>query len=271
MPQTRDTSTGAFERVYVDYAIAGTARVTWELRRRFLDPEPYSFQLQANKNWDETDPVEDLWENVGAPTANYTATDTTKRQFGTQLRIAYRVELTTPLDTYTSEPAQVLGQLTMRQWLEARAIIRRAQLQPRGREAFTGYLWKRKLHGTACPVCVDQISGAITDPNCTTCNGTGKQQGYWQAAENTLFDMSPEAANAVRSELGTADNSEIAGKFIAIPMVHAEDVWVDAVSDRRYYITEVQTAAEIARVPILAQAKLKLAPFTDIIYDVDVE
>ena len=272
MPRTRDIPGGAFERVWVDYAIKGTARVTWELRRDFLDATPHTFQLQGNPNWNEEDPSVDLWENVGAPVVDTDyALDSTQRMYGKHLRVAYRVVLTTSVTTYTSPLAQVFGQLTLRQWLQARAIIRRAQLKPRGCEAFEGYLLKRKLQGTVCSVCVDPITGGVTDASCSVCNGTGREAGYWVAVENTMFDLSPESGDALRPELGPNSDTKVVGKFIGIPPIHAEDVWVDAKSDRRYYITSVQSAAEIARVPIIVQAQLALAPFNDIIYSVSTE
>ena len=263
MPLTRSTT--AFDRVTVDYAISGDARITWELKNSFTDPLPYDFTLQVSK-----DGGGDTWTAVGSTVRNtYYAVDDTQRQRGKSLRLAYRVKLVTPLDTYYSELAYPHGLLSLRQWLLARAIIRRAILRPLGLDNFTGYLYKRKLYGTVCTDCVDPITGGILNSDCTTCKGTGKIDGYWLAAENKLFNIQPEGENTSRSDRGTINDVVIAGQMIGIPIINRNDVWIDANSDRRYLIQGVNTAAEINRVPIITAVELRLAEFSDVIYSLD--
>jgi hypothetical protein len=266
MPLTRDTSAGAFDRVYVDFAINGSPRITWEMRADFTDPQPHVFQLQVNRNWDETDG----WSNVGTSVTNqYYALDDTQRQYGKALRIAYRVVVTTQLGSYTSDEAQVMGKLSKRQWLQARAMIRRILLQPTGLEKLPGYLMKRKLHDTACTECVDPLTGGIMNSDCSTCMGTGKVDGYWKATQNTMFNLGPEGNDTQRSERGTVNDVVISGSFVGIPPIHRRDVWVDANSDRRYVVNRVTTTAELNRVPIVTQAELRLAEFGDVVYSID--
>ena len=179
--------------------------------------------------------------------------------------------LTTPAGTYYSEPAQVMGKLSKRQWLQARAIIRRRLLDPRGLEDLPGYLMQRKLHGTACTTCVDPITGGIRNSDCTVCKGTGRTDGYWRAGANTMFNLTPEAENTKRSERGTVNDSTVMGQFTGIPLPHRNDVWIDANSDRRYIIHAVKPVAELNRVPLIVQAELRLAPFGDVIYTIDPE
>lgn len=265
MPLTRDSST--FSRIYVDYAVAGSARVTWEMRDKFLDPQPWTFQLQVSR-----DSGGDTWTDVGTTVTNtFFAVDDTQRQFGKTLRLGYRVVLTTSIGTYTSPTAQVLGNLSKRQWLHARAIRRRAILEARTLDSLTGYLMKRKLYGTACTDCVDPITGGITNSDCSTCNGTGITDGYWTAVEDTMFDLQPEGNNTRRTDRGTTNEIRIAGRFVAPPMIHRNDVWIDKGSDRRYVVARVNTQAEVNRVPIILTAELREAEYNDIIYSVDPE
>lgn len=263
MPLTR-SETG-FDRIYVDYVVAGAARITWEVRATLKDPLPWSFQLQVSR-----DSGGDTWTNVGTAVVNaFFAIDDTQRQYGKALRLGYRVVLTTPVTTYTSNIAQVLGNLSKRQWLQARAIRRRAILKARGLTSLPGYLMKRKLYGTACTDCVDSITGGILNSDCDTCKGTAMTDGYWTAVEDSMFDLLPEGNDTKRSEKGTVNDIILMGSFVAPPMIHRNDIWIDKNSDRRYIINKVTSRAEINRVPIILDAELRLAEFGDVVYTID--
>lgn len=265
MPLTKSTS--GIKRIHVDYAVGGSARVAWEVREDLVDPRPWSFQLQVSR-----DGGGDTWTDVGSAVENiFYAVDDMQRQYGKGLRLGYRIVLTTPRDTYTSETAQVLGNLSKRQWLQARALIRRIRLEARQLTSLPGYLMKRKLYGTACPDCLDPITGGVMNSDCSTCQGTGKVDGYWRATADTMFDLTPESEDTKRSEQGTVNDVRVQGSFIGIPMLHRNDVWIDANSDRRYIIRQVRPTAELNRVPIIVKAELRLAEFGDIVYTVNPE
>jgi len=267
MPRIIDEPGSVFSRIEVDYSIKGESRIEWELIDTFRDPAPHTFQLQANRNWDEPGD----WVDVGLPVEDTCyAIDDTQRQFGKTLRIAYRVIMTTPCATYTSSPAEVLGRLSYQQWLQARGIIRRELLFPTG-DQFLGYFFKRKLHGQICTNCVDPFTGGIKKTDCVECRGTGVVEGYWKAAENTMYGMSPETRHSKRDQRGTVNDIVAVGKFIAIPLIHSRDMWVDKDSDRRYIVHKVRNISEINQVPILAEVELRLAQLDDIVYTVPLE
>jgi hypothetical protein len=264
MPRTK---TSVFYQVRVDHAIRGTTRVTWTVRTRFPDPLPWRFRLQVSRNGGGT------WENVGIQVVNtFYALDDTPRLYGKDLRITYRVQLITDVDTYYSEPAQPFGWLRKRQWLVAREIIRRHTLEVKqtGLRSLDGYLLKRRVEGTAC-TCLDHYTGGITDHDCELCHGTGWVDGYWQAIENTMLDLSPELHGTQRDNRlarGTVTDMVARGRFVGIPVLNRRDIWIDKESDRRYYIWNVQNLSEINQVPIIVNAELKLAEATDAIYGV---
>jgi len=272
MPRIQDDNGGPFSRIEVDYLVKGESRITWTLRDDFVecDASQHTFQLQANPNWDEPN----SWENVGLPVTNaFFAIDDTQRQFGRVLRVAYRVVMTTPCDTYTSQPAEVLGCLSERQWLQARAILRRLLLKPSGLEVFEGYLMKRKIHDSTCTECVDPHTGGIKNTDCSNCHGTGIVEGYWQAAENIVFDMQPKQRHSKRDKSrGTInDRRPVMAKAIGLPMMHARDVWIDKCSDKRYVVHNVEHLSELNGVPIVAQVEMRLAQFTDPVYGIPLE
>jgi hypothetical protein len=262
---------GPFEQVTVDYAIIGEVRVEWLLREDFSDPEPHSFQLQVN--YDSGAP--DAWEDVGVPvTDTCYAIHETNGLCGKDLTPVYRIVLTTPLGVCASGVAQVFGLLSRRQWLQIQAIWRRLLLNPTDLEHPPGYLLKRKIHGTPCTDCVDPFTGSIRNSECEACHGTGKIDGYWKAAEDTLYNISPEAHRNHRDDnqtRGTVDDVIVVGQFLGIPPVRSKDVWVSANSDRRYYVRSVRDTSHMMMVPITMQAELRLAPFSDIIYTIPVE
>jgi hypothetical protein len=224
------------------------------------------FQLQASRGGG------DIWVDVGAEAENTCyALDDERRLYGQDMRLLYRVVLTTPRGTYTSDEATVLGDLTRRQWLQAREMIRTLQLDSRGLECFQGFLLKRKIEGTKCPVCLDQMTGGITNSDCETCKGTGFVDGYFTAIDASMYDLSPtirETHN--RRSVGTITDGAVLGRFVGLPLIHNRDVWVDAKSDRRYAIGNVQHISEMNQVPLAVTAELRLLEFSDIVYQIEV-
>ena len=59
-------------------------------------------------------------------------------------------------------------------------------------------------------------------------------------------------------------------RIIHDPPVAHWDAFVADQSDLRFYFHRVKHVAEIGSVPLVSQAELRLAPFTDVIYTVEV-
>lgn len=265
MPLTSDHH--VWYRVVAAYAVRGTTTVTWQLHREFHDPGDYWFTLQANRNGGEPED----WQDVGQEVKNAdSASDDTVRLFGKDFNLCYRIKMRTGSGTYYSPNAVIYGNLTLKQWLTARSIIRRRILMAKNNHRFEGYLMKRRIHGTVCS-CVDPFTGGITNSDHAACQGTGRLLGYWKAAANTLFDMGLSSDLTQRDpqlEKGTINESTRTGSFIGLPLPATEDVWVEAGGDARYYIRDVKTVVEVNSVPIIVQAKLDLAPLSDVLYNI---
>ncbi len=270
MPRIATTPEQPFRRVNVDYLIKGGARISWEMAACFRDPVPWQFQLQSNTNSDEPD----NWVNVGDPVIDtFFKVDTIQRLFSKEHRLAYRVALTTTEGSYVSGLASIFGNLNTRQWLMAEAIIRRAKLEKNNLPKPTGYLLKRKLYGTVCD-CVDELTGLTTDPDCSSCSGTGKVDGYWDSVAVSMYDITPEARESkIDDQLarGTVnDMTERSGVLIGFPFINAKDIWVLSGSDKRYNIDQVKHLAEINGVPLVSQVNMRLLPFTDPVYQINI-
>jgi hypothetical protein len=267
MPQERIYP---FRRVSVDHMVRGVTRVWWQLEPQFREPGPYVFQLQYGYT-PSNDAVD--WKNVGAPVTNgYFALDPGWREGGTELLTHYRVTLTTPEEIYVSQPANCFGELTERDWLLAREIIRKEQLRHR-LVSVPGYLLKQYRYGKPCKRCRDELTSEITDNNCSLCNGTGFEVGYHPALPLQCWDLSPETIQErVDNQLkgSTRENAYIKARVIGFPALNKKDIWVNGSTDERWLVEVIQIVAAIRNVPLVCEVQMGLMPFNNSIYAIEV-
>ncbi len=258
-----------FSRVTVDCIIVGGTRVSWEMNRHFIDPGPYTFQLQVGHTGiNEADD----WTDVGSPVVDtYFTFDTEKRVYGKTQETHYRVELTTGLDTYYSEPADCDGHLQKRDWLNGREIVRKEFLRHRVLTSPEGFLLKARRYGPRCPTCLDEFTEEVGRTNCEDCYGTGFENGYFDPLPACFADISEDTGREHRdANIGMENKQVIKGRFIGDPQLYSYDVWVDKTSGKRYYIHCVNTVSQVRGVAIIYDAELRLAPFSDVIYTVPI-
>lgn len=266
MPKTRDI---VFSRVSVDHLVEGGTRVTWELLPTFTDATPHTFQLEVGFTGlaGATD-----WVDVGSPVVDtFYVVDSTKRIYGKRLITHYRVELTTSAGTYTSQPAATYGTLNKRDWLLARSIIRKELLRHDKKTSPSGFLLKRKWTTAVIDdhVVVDPLTGEVVKTINTDGKGTDKLGGYFNPVA-MFMDLSPEThyTRVDDKVRGTINDVRIKGRAIAFPQLNTKDVWVDATSDKRYFVHSVQHAAEIRGVPVIVNVELRPAPFNHPVYEI---
>lgn len=259
-----------FDLVHVSYLIRGGTRVMWDLIPEFKDPTPWVFQLQVGEtgNEDASD-----WEDVGLAVANTCyAIDSQKHEYGSTANTHYRIKLTTPAGVYYSNPTAKTGILQPRDWRLAKEIVRRELVRFKY-SAQDGYLLKRIISGPGCTRCLDFQTNEVTDPYCPQCRGTGKECGYYYPMACIWADLSPQAKRmdvddqAVR---GTVQDIVVTGRMLTLPLIAENDVWVSRKTDERFYIRSIQHIAEMRGVPLLANVEMRPAPFTDVIYDVEI-
>lgn len=267
MPQERIYP---FRRVSVDHMVRGVTRVWWQLEPQFRESGPYVFQLQYGHT-----PINDAvdWTNVGAPVTNgYFALDPGWREGGTELLTHYRVTLTTPEEIYVSQPANCFGELTERDWLLAREIIRKEQLRHR-LVSVPGYVLKQYRYGKPCARCRDELTSEITDNNCILCNGTGFEVGYHPALPLQCWDLSPETIQErVDTQLkgSTRENAYIKARVIGFPALNKKDIWVNGSTDERWTVEVIQIVAAIRNVPLVCEVQMGLVPFNNSIYALEI-
>lgn len=259
-----------FRRVSVDHMVRGVTRVWWQLEPLFNDPGPYSFQLQFGRTGlrDAAD-----WQNVGAPVTNgYYAEDPAHREAGYDLLLHYRVVLTTPNSTYVSQPSNCFGELTEKDWLLAREVIRKEQLRHKYVSA-PGYLIKPMRYGVMCKRCRDPLTQEITDADCVVCNGTGFEVGFHPPLPMQCWDLSPQTIEEnIDANLkgATRNNPYVMARVIGFPALNKNDVWVNGSSDERWLVESIQITAAIRNVPIVYQVKLGLLPLNHATYAIEI-
>lgn len=260
-----------FRRLAVDHMIRGVSRIWWEMHRRFRDPQPHVFQLQ----WGTTgNPNATDWKDVGSPVVNGFFAEDDERHpsdYGKSLTTHYRVKLTTPEHVYVSNPVHTFGELGEKDWLFAREICRkeilRHKLVSRG-----GFLLRRMRFGEPCEECTDELTGEILDSKCPECNGTGFKVGY-HAPTPLDVDMNPEAIIELLRATeppGPARPTDQQIRIKGFPAIAKHDIWVDEKSDQRWIFHDVYHLAEWRGVPLVTQVKVKLLPFTDQAYKIEV-
>lgn len=265
-----------FQRVWVDYMIKGTSRISWTFARHFLDPDPasWTYQLQVSEHGllpaknSEGVLRSDDWTSLGSPATNAGyLTDATRRAFGKTLLISYRVKLVTGVATYYSPPATTLGALNKQDWLRVQEIIRKEKLLHRVATSTEGFLLRRKRSGAACTRCLDPRTKEVTLSKCTLCLGTRFLGGYFAAVAGTYCRVEPNSTREQQNlQTGPEKQDVTKGRVIAVPGMESLDVWIDGDSDLRYYVHVTDVLAQIRNVPVILGVELRQAPFDDVIY-----
>lgn len=259
-----------FRRVSVDHMTRGVSRVWWQLDRLFRDAGPYVFQLQYGRTGlrNATD-----WQNIGEPVVDaYFAFDPEWRETGYDMTSHYRVVLTTPTTTYVSQAASCYGELTEKDWLLAREIIRKEQLRNRY-VSVPGYLIKPLRYGTPCKRCRDQLTEEISDADCPVCSGTGFETGFHPPVPVQFWDLSPQVIQEqvdTNVKGTTRENPYVNARVIGFPALNKYDIWVNGASDERWTIDTIQVVAAIRGVPVVYQVRMGLLPFSNAAYAIEV-
>lgn len=259
-----------FDRVVVSHAIAGPARVMWELLDTFTDPGPLTFQLQVGAT---TNPLADDWENVGVPVVDqYVAFDDEQRVWGKTNWTHYRVRVSSASGVAYSLPTGGMGILNRHDWRMAREIIRQRKLAYRvGPGGQRGYLLKRRWTGLDCQTCLDPVTREVRNPDCPDCYGTGKQCGYYYPMGCTWAEMDPKTyRTALDPQRGTTNDIVLKAEMVVTEILDEEDVFIVDKTDERYFVHRVQHTSEIRGVPLVAKVELRPIPYSSAIYSITI-
>lgn len=255
----------------------GDTTICWEIADSFVSPNPaapYQFFVDLGR------PGTDEWIALNSTPVvdDCCYNDPCARDQTDGADVMYRVRLVVPLTdgtcaVYKGEPIGTFGRLAKHDWLRARDIVRREYLQQREIEGTAGFLLKRKKFGLRCDVCAEWDTKEVTDSDCPNCYGTGLVGGYYAGVEYwmTLNADWKHRINVATEPRGTNKDIIKAARCIFWPPLSTKDIWVRADNDRRYIIDNFVSIAEIRGVPMIVTAQIRLAPASDVIYNVPIE
>lgn len=261
-----------FSRLQIVTQPRGGTLLAWGLKDRFTAPEPFHFYVDFGR----AGTTDGDWETLNCDPIvdECTFLDTEQRHFNTLVDYYYRVRLVLPAaecKVYTSRPQQANGLWSKRDWLTAREIVRKEYLMQNKRTNITsqGYILKRRKFGQKCVRCSTWDTSEVEATSCPECFGTGILKGYRTAINyRVTLEASWNRKREQNEKAGTQYNIVRQGRGVAYPHLETFDVFVRRDNGDRFLVQNVMTAAEIGGIPLIYMLELRLAPVTDMIYEI---
>lgn len=143
-----------------------------------------------------------------------------------------------------SWPMDSRNGMERRSYLQYRELLRRWKLTFDKTPCNPGFLLRRKIYGTKCPECLDEILDSPVSSECAVCYGTGIEGGYYapiQMRADWFAGTVPRVNNAtVKDTPGPQQVQKANIKVFAFPDAKSEDIWVDF-GTRIFYLVEAVT------------------------------
>lgn len=266
----------AFSKLNVQPLVLGGTQISWQVHPQLPLTAPFAFTVEWSRSG-ITDALD--WQTVNSITNQsnqrslYSVTDTHQRIWSNADRWHYRVTVTDDDGrSYRSEPQTVYGNLSRREYLLAKNIMRKEilRLNQPGVGA-CGLLFRRKDWGVPCSYsgCLDFDTKEVSNPNCPVCYGTGWTGGYYTPVR-FLLDPNLEASYKLTPDenLGHTGATERKVRALAAPSPRTYDFWMEIDSDTRWVVHNVGTMAEMSGYPLIHSIELKLAEPTDVLYTI---
>ena len=157
--------------------------------------------------------------------------------------------------------------------MKAKEITRQADLGFRkGHSARRGWLLKRRWTGTPCS-CVDAGLNMPSTPSCPLCYGVGFRCGYYYPMACVWADLDPVKLRAERDDQqlrGSVVTKDSDGLMLGGCLASSADLWVCANTDDRFFLDQVSPDMEVRGIPITLRVRMRLVPFTSIVYTIPV-
>lgn len=260
-----------FRRVWVDNLMTDGALIFWD-----LSAVPPGGVPEYTAEWGRT--INGPWTPVDSPPVfdTYFLLDMGQHLHAKELDLYYRVRLDTGLHTLVSEPVRADGGMPKRDWLNARAIVRKEYLNMvKGPGGIRGCLLKRRNWGERCRTCTDHDTGAPSQGKCLECFNTGIVGGYYPPVDYWILPTPAPKKTTRNTNSGMATMEDLQARCVAYPMLSPGDVWCSNETGRRYLLGDgsktIQILTQIRNKPLILQAVLGLAPASHIVYDVPLE
>lgn len=273
-PHYAVTSSQVFTNLRALPTIRFGTLIQWDFHPDFPDPGPYTFQLQHSPSGTNQG---DDWEDIGSTASNtFFLIDDEQRVYGKTQWTYYRIKMTTPAAEYTSEPVSSRGDLTFGDRAIFVNMLRAHRRYLVGSDGACGALLRRRNTGTKCPDCLDELTGEVRQAECETCYGTGYVSGYYDPVGGVYAAVGLQQSHNNQDThqggtRGTIDDGKKAfARMLAVPQLFEGDIWIDQKNDYRYAVHTIKQNSAWRGLPVSYQVELRLIPFSDIIYSIDV-
>jgi len=234
----------------------------WELNESFSAPPPYAFVVQMAPT------PSGPWKSISGSLIDTYYWADERKPVGKTASRNYRVVMVDGDGaSYASESVMPFGDLGLREFLIAREILRKEELNARMMAGTRGQVWISAEYGTKCPKCLDPITGQVRDSHCRRCHGTGFVPSHYGPFDMWLSFSQSQHGMSHDEVGGTKDDKPFSVRAIGTPRLKKNDVLRDVASGKMYYIQSVANAAEIRRIPIVQQLTVSEAATTDQCYD----
>jgi len=239
----------------------------WRMRGGFNDPMPWRYRVQMSLS------QEGEWHDISPEIVDSMAWKSPDRiRVNKSSVLFFRLVMDTPSGHYESDARTPYGDLSRDEFLIAREIMRREVLHMSKMAGVECKVWSVANYGPRCPHCLDPITGHSRDNHCRYCLGTGFYPAYrgpfgvW-----CLFTEN----NQHQLKEGADGNGMQEEKSFNIRMVNCipvkkNDIIHDDRSAKRYYVSQVQSSAELRRVPLVQTVVASEIAVTDPAYTVGV-
>jgi len=262
-------SCDAFTRLKIITNPLGGTEISWIMQPGFQPKEPHEFYVE------EAEGGSDEWKRLNEiPIDNCSWIDERQRDWSLTSNTYYRVRLVLPNEggkEYLSQPTQANGMWSRKDWLLARDIVRKEYLLRNKLTNITarGLLLKRRHWGRPCPNCLDWDTREPSQGKCPVCYATGLAGGYFPGVAYPLTMEANWNHRKERNETtGVNDNVIKFGRGVSYPQPDTGDIYARLDTGERFIVQRVSFLAEIGGIPLIVGAEVRLAPVTDIVYDV---
>lgn len=241
--------------------------VSWDMSPQFNDRYPWIFVVDTaptpDGEWTPTSPqLVNVFNWAGSPPVKVNKSAV----------LYFRVRLKTGDREYVSHVVQPYGDLTKREFLIARDIMRREVLAASRMAGVPIKVLLKANWGERCHKCTDPITGRVRNSNCPECIGTGFSRPYHGPYE-LWATFTPDSQHQVQEtqQTGNVEQKVFQARVIGNPVLKHNDIVIDTRSGKRYYATGCSISAELRRIPIVQDIILSEAALTDPAYRLDIE
>lgn len=252
-----------FSKIYARVDAKGYRHIVWSLDSSYEYPEDCILSIQYSRAGAQDPQWITLMQNVGD---SCQFIDYQRRNYNKKLNDYYRAVLTCPStgQVYKSQSVHAGDYMPGADSAQLNNLVRLTQLQI-NKTGRAGVLLKKRVWGQRCPRCTHFDYQDSVNEHCPVCLGTGIKGGYYKGIPMGILQNQTQQAQRV-GPYGYEQAQIISAKCVAWPWIHLGDVWVDSVTNDRYYISGANVLSKHRHVPIVYQLQLKLLQLTDVIH-----